>query len=136
MTEPAFLDTLRLDKWLWAARFFKTRPLAAVAINGGKIHLNGQRCKPSKMIVPGDQLCIRKGVYSWDVEVNQLPKQRRPARDVYLYYTETPESVAQREAIEAQLKAEQAANPYAPTSRPSKKDRRQIHSFKQAADHA
>ena len=136
MTEPVLLDTLRLDKWLWAARFFKTRPLAAVAVNGGKVHLNGQRCKPSKMLMPGDQLSIRKGVYSWDVEVNQLPKQRRPAREVHLYYTETPESEAQRKAIEAQVRAEQAANPMMHTSRPSKKDRRQIHSFKQAADYA
>ncbi len=136
MTEPTLLDALRLDKWLWAARFFKTRPLAAIAVNGGKVQLNGQRCKPSKMLHSGDRLNIRKGVYSWDVEVGQLPKQRRPAREVHLYYTETPESQEQREVIAARLQAEQAANPYAHTPRPNKKDRRQIHSFKQANDYA
>ena len=76
-TEP--LERQRLDKWLWAARFFKTRQLAGEAINGGKVHLNGQRTKPGKEVRAGSQLRIHKGSLEWDIEVRVLATQRRPA---------------------------------------------------------
>jgi ribosome-associated heat shock protein Hsp15 len=120
---------VRLDKWLWAARFFKTRSLAKAAIDSGKIHLDGQRVKVSKEIAVGDRLQIRQG---WDekvVLVKQLSDQRRGAPEAQLLYAETAESVARREA---QALARKAAGGMIdrPAHRPSKKQRRQIHDFK------
>jgi len=120
---------IRLDKWLWAARFFKTRSLAKAAIEGGKVHLDGQRVKVSKEITVGDILQIRHG---WDekvVLVKQLSDQRRGAPEAQLLYEETAASVAKREA---QALARKAAGGMIdrPAHRPTKKQRRQIHALK------
>jgi ribosome-associated heat shock protein Hsp15 len=120
---------LRLDKWLWAARFFKTRNLAKAAIDGGKVHLGGHRVKVSKEISVGDIVKIRQG---WDekvVCVKQLSDQRRGAPEAQLLYEETPQSLESREA---QALARKAAGGMIdrPAARPTKKQRRQIHHFK------
>ncbi|MCI0655028.1 MAG: RNA-binding protein [Methylococcaceae bacterium] len=119
----------RLDKWLWAARFFKTRKLATEAISGGKVHLNGQRSKPGKEVKTGNKLSISKGPYRWELTVTGLSKQRKPASEAALLYEESPESLALRQARIEQRKAEfEQSNP--PETRPNKKQRRQIHRFK------
>jgi ribosome-associated heat shock protein Hsp15 len=123
------LEKLRLDKWLWAARFFKTRSLAKAAIEGGKVQLGGQRVKVSREISPGDTLRIRQG---WDervVLVKALSDQRRGAPQAQQLYEETTESVEKRE--KAAL-ARRAAGGMIdrPAQRPNKKQRRQIHRFK------
>lgn len=120
---------VRLDKWLWAARFFKTRSLAKAAIEGGKVHLDGQRVKVSREIAVGDMLQIRQG---WDekvVQVVQLSDQRRGATEAQSLYAETAESLEKREA---QVLARKAAGGMIdrPAGRPSKQQRRQIHRFK------
>ena len=121
---------LRLDKWLWAARFFKTRSLAKAAIEGGKVHLGGQRVKVSREIQVGDTLQIRQG---WDervVEVLALSDQRRGAPEAQSLYRETDDSIAKREAAAAARKAAGGMIDR-PATRPTKKQRRQIHRFKQ-----
>ena len=126
---PHSAGKLRLDKWLWAARFFKTRSLAKAAIEGGKVHLAGQRVKVSKEICVGDTLQIRQG---WDekvVLVKELSDQRRGAPEAQLLYEETAESLARREAEAAARKAAGGMIDR-PAQRPTKKPRRQIHRFK------
>jgi ribosome-associated heat shock protein Hsp15 len=127
--QPQQPEKLRLDKWLWAARFFKTRSLAKAAIDGGKVHLGGQRVKVSKEISAGDTLQIRQG---WDekvILVKALSSQRRGATEAQLLYEETPESLAKREAEAAARKAAGGMIDR-PAQRPTKKQRRQIHRFK------
>jgi len=121
---------MRLDKWLWAARFFKTRQLAVEAINGGKVHLNGQRSKPGKAVDIGSELRIHKDAYEWQVTVEQLPKQRRPASEAIHFYSEQDESRIKREQLVEQMRIQRAAQPLMTSSRPNKKDRRLIHRFK------
>ena len=122
---------MRLDKWLWAARFYKTRALAAAAVEGGKVHLNGQRTKPGKTVAPGSRLQISKDGLEWHIEVVVLPAQRRPASEARTFYLEEESSRLAREAaIEAQRLA-RLATPLQTTSRPTKRDRRLIHRFKQ-----
>ena len=120
---------LRLDKWLWAARFFKTRSLAKAAIEGGKVQMDGQRVKVSREIAVGDLLRIRQG---WDekiVRVMALSDQRRGAPQAQGLYQETAESIDRREA---QAQARKAAGGMIdrPSQRPTKKQRRQIHRFR------
>ncbi|MEJ2533802.1 MAG: S4 domain-containing protein [Halioglobus sp.] len=120
---------LRLDKWLWAARFFKTRSLAKAAIEGGKVRLGGQRVKVSKEISVGDTLQVRQG---WDekvVVVQALSDQRRGAPEAQALYRETEESLDKREAEAAARKAA-GGMIERPAHRPTKKQRRQIHRFK------
>lgn len=120
---------LRLDKWLWAARFFKTRSLAKAAIDGGKVHLDGQRVKVSKEICVGDTLQIRQG---WDekiIVVKALSDQRRGAAEAQRLYEETAQSVERRES-EAQARKAAGGMIDRPAQRPTKKQRRQIHRFK------
>ncbi|MDD2769031.1 MAG: S4 domain-containing protein [Methylococcus sp.] len=124
---------VRLDKWLWAARFFKTRQLATEAINGGKIHLNGQRAKPGKEIGVGAKLEITREQDAYEVVVQALSAQRRPANEAVLLYRETPESEAKREA-ESARRREQRQFQDEPERRPSKKERRLIHRFKESLD--
>ena len=93
------LAELRLDKWLWAARFFKTRAAATAAIGGGKVHVNGQRVKPARTVRPGDRLEILRGEARYAVVVQALNDQRRPAAEAAGLYEETPESLAKREAL-------------------------------------
>ena len=125
------LDTLRLDKWLWAARFFKTRKLAAEAVSGGKVHLNGQRTKPSKEVKINSHLIIHKEQFSWDITVLAINAHRRPAAEAVLLYKETPESIKQREQDIILRREERQFMHTEPGSRPTKKQRRQIHQFKQ-----
>lgn len=124
------LTTLRIDKWLWSARFFKTRKLATEAVSGGKVHVNGQRCKPSKDIKIGAQLLIHKNQCYWELEVLGLNKQRRPASEAILLYKESIESIKKRQQ-QIQINKEQSYLLFSERdSRPTKKQRRQIHQFK------
>lgn len=120
---------MRLDKWLWAARFFKTRQLAIEAINGGKVHLNGQRTKPGKTITIGSQLTVHKESLEWQIEVRELPKQRRPASEAVLFYHEDAESQRKRQQQIEEQRLLRAAAPRPAQGKPSKRDRRMIHSF-------
>ena len=130
MSDRQHAAKLRLDKWLWAARFYKTRSLAKAAIEGGKVHLGGQRVKVSREISVGDTLQIRQG---WDEKVIQviaLSDQRRGAPEAQALYAETAESVENREAEAAARKAAGGMIDR-PAQRPTKKQRRQIHRFKE-----
>ena len=125
-------DKLRLDKWLWAARFFKTRSLAKAAVEGGKVQLAGQRVKVSREISAGDILQIRQG---WDervVVVKALSEQRRGAPEAQLLYEETAQSIAKREEAAAARKAAGGMIDR-PAQRPDKRQRRQIHRFKDSS---
>lgn len=122
---------MRIDKWLWAARFYKTRTLAAEAVEGGKVHLNGQRTKPGKDLRVGSRLQVSKGGLSWDIEVAVLPLQRRPASEARAFYSESDESRQRREAAAAALRAARQATPLQTASKPNKRDRRLIHRFKE-----
>jgi len=124
------LTKQRLDTWLWAARFFKTRRLATEAISGGKVHLNGQRTKPSKDVRVGDELQISKTGYSWEINILGLNAKRRPAKEATLLYSEKEESFNRRQALIALNKDMNASAPQ--SERPNKKQRRQIHRFKQS----
>lgn len=126
MRTPAPDDKVRIDKWLWAARFFRTRSLAKEAIEGGKVHCEGVRVKVSKEIRPGMTLDIRQGHDERRVVVLALSEVRGPAPVAQALYAETPESLARREAQQA---ARQAANLAHPDHRPNKKERRQLHRF-------
>lgn len=120
---------MRLDKWLWAARFFKTRQLAVDAINGGKVHLNGQRTKSGKAVIVGSQLRIHKGPLEWEVTVQQLPKQRRPASEAVHFYQESEQSQRKRQQLQEAIRLERATAPADSAGKPSKRDRRQIQRF-------
>lgn len=120
---------VRIDKWLWAARFFKTRSLAKQAIEGGKVHVDGQRVKPSKDIELGTTLTIRQGWDDKEVVVVALSEQRRGAAQAALLYCETEASITQREARALERKA-MGSNGVQTDGRPTKKQRRQIHKFK------
>ncbi len=122
------MSGVRLDKWLWAARFFKTRAKAKEAIDGGKVHLNGQRSKPSKEVAVGDTLKITQGFDEKIVLVNALSEQRRAAPIAQTLYQETSESEKKRALMAEQRRA--AGQHIMSEGRPSKKDRRQIHRFK------
>lgn len=121
---------VRLDKWLWAARFFKTRSLAKQAIEGGKVHYNGARSKVSKEVEVGARLSIRQGWDEIEVDVVALSDQRGGAPQARLLYAETEASRERRERISAERKAAAASQPASP-ERPNKKQRRLIHRFKQ-----
>jgi len=117
-------DKVRLDKWLWAARFFKTRALAKAAIEGGKVHCRGERCKPSKEPKVGDELVIRSGFDTRTVVIRALSAVRRGAPEAQTLYEETAQSLAAREEAAALRKA--GALGMQTDGRPSKKQRRQI----------
>jgi ribosome-associated heat shock protein Hsp15 len=121
-------DYIRLDKWLWAARFFKTRSQAADAVTGGKVDVNGDRAKPSRIVRTGDKLTIRRDPYEWTILVEDVARLRGPASQARQLYAETEESLRKREAAIAQLKLERPPEFDAP-GRPSKKDRRAINRF-------
>jgi len=123
-------ECMRADKWLWAARFYKTRPLATAAINGGVVHVNGERVKPARQLSPGDALTIQKGSYTFSIVVLKLARQRRPAVEARTLYSESGESQLKRRALYEQNKLEgQGAGPM--SHRPDKRTRRLIHRFKQ-----
>ncbi len=121
---------VRVDKWLWAARFFKTRSLAKAAIEGGKVHCNGERCKASRELEAGNELKIRQGFDEKTVIVKAVDEHRRGAPEAARLYEETPASIASREAASALRKAQNAMMPDH-SGRPSKQDRRRIHRFKE-----
>ena len=131
--QAAPVPRMRLDKWLWAARFFKTRQLAIDAINGGKVHLDGRRAKPGKEIAVGAKLSISKDRFSWEVTVTALSTQRRPAPEAARLYQETPESLARRQEELARRREEKDLGGI-PEGRPNKRERRLIHRFKRAQD--
>lgn len=125
MPGMADVDRVRIDKWLWAARFFKTRSLASEAVGGGRVHLNGVRAKPSKGVGVGDRLEITVGQVQWDVEVRALGEKRGSAKDAALLCEETPESTARR-AKEAEERRMIRVPGIDLGERPTKRDRRRI----------
>ena len=122
---------MRIDKWLWAARFFKTRSIAKNAIEGGKVHHDGDRVKVSKEVRLGMELTIQQGIEKKTVVIKELSDVRGPAPVAQKLYEETADSIARREAFASQRKLHNLARP---DHRPSKKDRRDIHKFKQEND--
>jgi ribosome-associated heat shock protein Hsp15 len=123
------MDKVRIDKWLWAARFFKTRSMAAQAVAGGKVHLNDARIKPARLIQPGDELRIRRGELEFMVTVLALLDKRRPAKEAQLLYEESEESISQRQQYKEKKRLEAANRMYGPVKRPDKRARRKIRSF-------
>ncbi len=120
--------SMRLDKWLWCARFHKTRRLATEAIKTGKVTVNDKRVKPSRSIKPGDKISIRRAPYHFDITVSNLGTGRKSTADAGLLYQESPDSLAARNSLAEQLKAEAAMFPQ-PKGRPSKRKRRDIIRF-------
>ena len=118
-------DRVRVDKWLWAARFFKTRALASEAVDGGKVHVNGDRVKPAKLLKVGDELRIRLGPYEHRVTVRGLSERRGPASVATTLYEESEESARARAALAEQHRLTQSAM-HTESGRPTKRDRRQI----------
>jgi len=116
---------VRLDKWLWAARFFKTRALAADAVEKGKVEVNGERAKRAKLLQAGDALRIRLGPYHHIVTVRGISERRGPASVAITLYEESAEGRKAREALQLQMKAAQSDSGYMP-GRPTKKNRREI----------
>ena len=123
-------DKVRLDKWLWAARFYKTRALAKTAIESGKVHCRGERCKPGKEPRVGDQFQIRTGFDERTVVVEALSIVRRGAPEAQTLYSETPESITKRENEAAQRKAGNLG--VTTDGKPTKKQRRQLFDFRGA----
>ncbi|WP_264874509.1 ribosome-associated heat shock protein Hsp15 [Vibrio agarivorans] len=121
-------QAVRLDKWLWAARFYKTRSIARNMIDGGKVHYNGQRSKPSKVVEVGATVALRQGHEEKTVVIEHISDQRRGAPEAQTLYSETSESVQKRESNAMQRKLH-AHNP-SPDRRPDKKQRRDIIKFK------
>lgn len=124
---------VRIDKWLWAARFFKTRSIARAAVQGGKVQLNGTRSKPSKVLNVGDELRIQRGEELLTVIVQSISDRRGPATEAQLLYQETSESVARREAATAQRQLERDQRG-GREGRPDKRQRRQIVRFRRDQD--
>lgn len=122
--------TSRIDKWLWTSRFFKTRSLASDAVNGGKVHLNGQRVKAGRPVKIDDVLTIQKDSVLFEVTIKGINKTRRPAKEASLCYEESEESRAKREQ-EQQIKKLASATRPVPKRKPGKREREQLRQFKQ-----
>lgn len=118
-------DSVRADKWLWCARFFKTRAAAAEALRKGKVKINNTRLKPSRTIKPGDNLTIKKGIYTYAITVLSLASYRLPAPQAELLYKEDKSSVNRRQQLAVQLKTNDKAYPRT-KGRPTKRERREI----------
>jgi len=123
--QPDDDNKVRLDKWLWAARFFKTRSLATDAIEGGKVHVENQRVKPSRIVQLNQKITIQIGLVEKTIIVRGISTQRRPFSEASQLYEETPESISKRE----ELKEQRQFEPQMSSGRPTKKDRRLIHQF-------
>ena len=132
MTQPG--TGVRIDRWLWAARFFKTRSLAKTAIEGGKVHVDGQRIKPAKEVRVGQTLTVRRGQQQLTVVVTALSEQRGPAKVAQELYSETDDTIETREALSPRRRMERAGL-QVPANRPSKKDRRDLRRLKDLDDH-
>ncbi len=130
MTTDANRAEARVDKWLWTARFFKTRSLAAEAVAGGKVRVNGERAKPARTVRPGDELRIHIGPYEHVIRVRGVAARRGPATEAALLYEESDESRAARKELAARLAAERVYS-RAAKGRPSKKERRELIRLKQ-----
>ncbi|BCA37815.1 ribosome-associated heat shock protein Hsp15 [Kluyvera ascorbata] len=122
-------EGVRLDKWLWAARFYKTRAIAREMIEGGKVHYNGQRSKPSKVVELNALLTLRQGNDERTVVVKGITEQRRPATEAVTLYEETAESIEKREKVALARKLNALTMPH-PDRRPDKKERRDLMRFK------
>ncbi len=125
------LTSIRLDKWLWAARFFKTRKLAGEAVGGGKVHVNSERVKPAKKITCGDALQITRGIDVFSVEVIGLNDKRRPASEARQLYDESAESIEKRENTQ-ELRRLAGDSVFYSSRRPDKRQRRKIRQFKES----
>jgi ribosome-associated heat shock protein Hsp15 len=123
-------ETMRIDKWLWAARFYKTRARAATAIRGGKVHMNHSRIKPAHSLKAGDTLVIQKGPYRFEITVKGLTSHRRPASEAQALYTEAEASASARHELYLQRRLE-GHNARTRERRPDKRTRRLIHKFRQ-----
>jgi ribosome-associated heat shock protein Hsp15 len=123
-------DSIRIDKWLWTSRFFKTRPLATDAVNGGKVHLNGQRVKAGRLVKAGDVLAIQKDSVLFEVTITDISKTRRPAKEACLTYDESEQSRIKREQERENQKLAAATRPV-PQRKPDKREREQLRQFKQ-----
>lgn len=127
----ATVEKVRLDKWLWATRFFKTRALATDAVAGGKVHVGGARVKPARQVTTGDILEIRKGPYEFIVSVELIIEKRVSAPEARKAYTETEESLVAREKLQVQLRDDRLASQGERLAgRPNKRDRRLLKKVK------
>jgi len=122
-------NSVRVDKWLWAARFFKTRSLATEAVAGGKVEVNGERAKPAKSVKPGDEIRLRLPPYEHILIVRGLAERRGPASVAQGLYEETEASAAERQRLAEQLRMAPAAFVFEERGRPTKKDRRELSKF-------
>ena len=123
-------ETCRIDKWLWNSRFFKTRSLASDAVNGGKVHLNGQRVKAGRAVKIDDVLTIQKDGFVYEVTIKGINKTRRPAKEACLTYEESESSREKREQEQQMKKLASASRPV-PKGKPGKREREQLRQFKQ-----
>ena|SRR5688572_10031334 len=119
-------DRVRIDKWLWAARFYKTRSLATEAVTGGKVEVNGERAKPARFVRVGDDVIVRQPPFQWQLTVRALAERRGPASLAQRLYEESAASRAERERLREQLRVAQPLFVYQEKGRPTKKDRREI----------
>ncbi|MCQ8229365.1 MULTISPECIES: ribosome-associated heat shock protein Hsp15 [Pantoea] len=126
-------EGVRLDKWLWAARFYKTRAIAREMIEGGKVHYNGQRSKPSKLVELNAELTLRQGNDERTVVITAVTDQRRPASEAQALYAETAASIDKREKTALARKMNSLTMPH-PDRRPDKKERRDLMKFKLSGD--
>ncbi|MDY0390341.1 MAG: RNA-binding S4 domain-containing protein [Desulfobulbus oligotrophicus] len=122
------MEQVRIDKWLWAARFYKTRSLAAKAVGGGHIAVNGSRVKPARTVRPGDMVHIRQGPFAWEIQVLAVSEQRGSATAARMLYEETEASQVRRELARAERKVLQL-HIQAPERKPDKHERRKIRQF-------
>jgi ribosome-associated heat shock protein Hsp15 len=131
--ELSIVDKVRIDKWLWAARFFKTRSLATQAVEGGRVRLNGERCKPAKEVRPGDRLLVHIGEIAWELAVLALSDKRGPATVARSLYEESEQSLTRRQTQleERRMQLNPAA---ALKGRPTKKNRRRIRRFSESLE--
>ncbi|CAG9406510.1 ribosome-associated heat shock protein Hsp15 [Providencia alcalifaciens] len=133
-TKTSSAEQVRLDKWLWVARFYKTRSIAREMIDGGKVHYNGQRSKPGKIVELGAMIKVRQGNDERIVEVLEISNQRKGAPEAQLLYRETVESLEQREKMAMARKMNALTMPH-PDRRPDKKERRTLLKFKHTNSH-
>ncbi len=121
-------EKVRIDKWLWAARFYKTRSLASKAVSGGHVHVNGNRIKPARNVLIGETLVIRKGTLEFEILIVALSQRRGPAVQAQTLYEETSLSIKKREEEKEQRKFFKGSI-VTPSKRPNKRDRRKIRKF-------